>query len=47
MAIEAFLKMPKSEHKNYLRFLLDAFMHLVCSEEGLAYYLNNHYQLEK
>ncbi len=47
MAIEAFLKMPKGEHKTYLRFLLDAFMHLVCSEEGLAYYLNNHYQLEK
>lgn len=47
LAIAAFLKMPKSEHKTYLRFLIDAFMRLVCSPKGLEYYLTHHYQVEK
>lgn len=47
MAIDAFLKLPKSEHKTYLRFMLDAFMHLVCNAQGLDYYHKNYVQLEK
>lgn len=47
LAINAFLKLPKNEHKKYLRFLLDTFMRMVCSEKGLAYYMENHYQVEK
>ena len=47
LAISAFLKMPKSEHKKYLRFLQDAFMRWVCSETGLAYYLEHYYQEEE
>jgi hypothetical protein len=47
MAIDAFLKLPKSEHKTYLRFMLDAFMHLVCNAQGLDYYHKNYVQVEK
>ncbi len=47
LAISEFLRMPKSEHKKYLRFLLDAFMHLVCNAQGLDYYQKNHVQVEK
>lgn len=47
LAIAAFLKLPKSEHKKYLNFLINAFMRLVCNQKGLDYYLANYVVEEK
>jgi hypothetical protein len=41
-AINRLLHLPKSEHVNYVRFLLDLWVRAVCSEKGLEYYFNNY-----
>ena len=41
-AIERLLQLPKSEHVNYVLFLLDLWLRAFCSKKGLEYYLNNY-----
>lgn len=43
IAVDNLLQLPKAEHRKYVQFLLDAWIRMVCSEEGLAYY-KAHYE---
>lgn len=42
MAVETLLQLPKAEHRKYVQFLMDAWMRLVCNENGMAYYNANY-----
>ncbi len=41
-AIDKLLHLPKSEHVDYVLFMLDIWMRMVCNETGFAYYNANY-----
>lgn len=42
VALNKLIKLPKSEHVGYVRFLFDLWVRSVCSEKGMIYYLTNY-----